>query len=298
MEPPTYPSQAGAPPTGAPPVSAAESSHEPCEKCAASKQPAAAPPSYVYAVGRIEPRFPKLSLEREFAQVIARTDTKGLTDHQAFQSVLSRPENRYLSRQICWVMKIAELDTYALFPRDPIDLPLLVEALRPHPGPGDLNVVVGVKGPLATPEMTGGLAIPLVAFDQVYPFDRRALITAIPRPTEIEASAFEAAAGELLDRVMQLTDNAGATDEHRALNYLAVRYDAIYARTAKAFSENASLSAVDVRPSSLAGQRRIVEVIFAYTHRATDVTDKYSVRVDVSDEFPFLVSRLGTYYDR
>jgi hypothetical protein len=28
---------------------------------------------------------------------------------------------------------------------------------------------------------------------------------------------------------MQLTDNAGATDEHRALNYLAMRYPAIYA---------------------------------------------------------------------
>ena len=34
---------------------------------------------------------------------------------------------------------------------------------------------------------------------------------------------------------MQLTDNAGASDEHRALNYLAMRYPDIYARAAEAF---------------------------------------------------------------
>ena len=34
---------------------------------------------------------------------------------------------------------------------------------------------------------------------------------------------------------MQLTDNAGATDGHRALNHLEVRYQAIYAHAAEAF---------------------------------------------------------------
>jgi hypothetical protein len=105
-------------------------------------------------------------------------------------------------------------------------------------------------------------------------------------------------AGELFDRVMQLADNAGATDQHRALNYLAVRYPAIYARTAEAYAGNASLSAVEVRPSRLAGIRNILDVVFAYTHRETDVTESYFVRVDVTEEFPFLVSRLAPFYDR
>jgi hypothetical protein len=43
------------------------------------------------------------------------------------------------------------------------------------------------------------------------------------------------AAEELFDRIMQMTDNAGATDGHRALNYLAMRYQAIYANAADAF---------------------------------------------------------------
>ena len=50
---------------------------------------------------------------------------------------------------------------------------------------------------------------------------------------------------------MQLTDNAGATDEHRALNYLAMRYPAIYAKAAEKFGADFSLTGVEVGPSSL-----------------------------------------------
>jgi len=39
-------------------------------------------------------------------------------------------------------------------------------------------------------------------------------------------------------------------------------------------------------------------VIFSYTNRNTDVVEKFSVRVDVTDEFPFLARRLAPYYDR
>jgi PatG C-terminal len=66
-----------------------------------------------------------------------------------------------------------------------------------------------------------------------------------------------------------MTDNAGSTDEHRALNYLAVRYPAIYVRTAEAFASNESLAALDVRPSSLSGTRKILDIIFSYVNRTT-----------------------------
>jgi hypothetical protein len=95
-----------------------------------------------------------------------------------------------------------------------------------------------------------------------------------------------------------MADNAGATDEHRALNYLAVRYQAIYANAAEAFGRNASLAGVDVAPSPLSGTRKVVEVIFSFTNRNTDVTEKFFCRVDVTEEFPFLVTKLSTYYDR
>jgi hypothetical protein len=54
---------------------------------------------------------------------------------------------------------------------------------------------------------------------------------------------------------------------------------------------------VEVRPSLLASTRKVVEVIFSFTNRATDVTEKQFVRVDVTEEFPFLVTKLSPYYD-
>ena len=255
-------------------------------------------PAFVYAMGRIEPRFPRPDVEKEFAQAVGRAETAGLSDRQAAQDVLSQRQNRYLARQLCWVMTVEGLETYILTPRDPADLDLLVDALRPEPSPMDLDCVVGVRGPIAPAEMCNGLMVPIVVFDQIYSFDRDSLITAIPRPEKLTEKAFSPVAAELFDRIMQMTDNAGATDAHRALNYLAVRYQAIYASAADAFARDASLSAVEVRPSPLSGTRNIVDVIFNYTNRNTDVTEKFSVSVDVTGEFPYLVKRLSPYYDR
>jgi PatG C-terminal len=262
--------------------------------------PTCAPPgaSFVYALGRIEPRFPSIAVEKEFAQVVARGDSKGKTDREMMHAVLTRRENRYLARQLCWVLTIQGLETYLLTPRDPVDVELLVEAIRPRPHPTDLDVVIGNHGPMAPPEMCNGLMVPIVVFDQVYSFDRDSLIKAIPRPPKVGAREFQAAAEELFDRILQLTDNAGATDENRALNYLSVRYPAIYAKTAEQFAAGASLSAVEVRPSPLSGVRHVVDVVFSYTQRATDVTEKFFTRVDVSEEFPFLVTKLSPYFDR
>jgi hypothetical protein len=202
---------------------------------------------------------------------------------------------------VCWVLTIEGLETYILQPRDPLDLDLLVEAIRPAPSAMDVDVIIGVRGPLARAEMCNGLMVPIVAFDQIYSFDRDALVAAIPRPESIPAKqeeSFRAAAGELFDRIMQVADNAGSTDEDRALNYLTVRYPAIYATAADAFGRNNALTRVEVRPSPLSGVRNIVDVIFSYTHRTTDVTEKYFVRVDVTEEFPFLITKLSPYYDR
>jgi hypothetical protein len=254
--------------------------------------------SFVYALGRIEARFPNLAAEKEFAQATGRAETIGKTDQQTFHAVLSKRENRYLVRQLCWVLSIQGLETYLLQPRDPADLDLLVDAIRPAPGPNDIDVVIGLRGPIAPPEMCNGLMVPIVAFDQIYSFDRAALIKAIPKPEKTTAAQFGPAAEEVFDRIMQMTDNAGATDDHRALNYLAMRYPGIYAKAAEQFARDSSLTGVEVRPSPMSGTRNIVDVIFAYTNRNSDFTEKFCVRCDVTEEFPFLVTKLSPYYDR
>ena len=253
-------------------------------------------PSYVYALGRVEPRFPTVGVEKEFAQAIGRAETKGLTDRQALYEVLK--QHRYLARWLCYVLTIEGLEMYILQPRDPMDLKLLIEAIRREPSPMDLDAIIGVRGPIAPPEMCNGLMVPIVAFDNLYSFDRDSLLKSIPRPEHITEDEFKATAEELLDRIMLMSDNFGTTDEDRALNYLAVRYPAIYSRTAEEFQHDASLTAVEVRTSPLSSTRKIVDVIFSYTNRNTDVIEKFSVRVDVTEEFPFLVTKLSPYYDR
>jgi len=253
--------------------------------------------SYVYALGQIGTRFPRPSVEKEMAQATGRAETAGHTDQQAFHDVLSRRENRYLVRQLCWVLSIHGLETYILQPRDPADLDLLISAVQPQSSPW-ISAVIGVRGPVAPPEFCNGLMIPIVAFNQIYTFSRDGLIEAIPRPERLPAEQFGPAARELFDRIMQMTDNAGNEDQHRALNYLAVRYPKIYAHVAEAFAGDSSLSGVEVRPSRLSGTRNIVDCIFSYTNRNTDYTEKYFVRCDVTEEFPFLVTKLSPYYDR
>jgi hypothetical protein len=270
----------------------------PCPSCAAA-QAGLPSTTYVYALGRIEPRFPSLAIEKEVAQAIGRADTAGLTDRETLHRVLAQRKNRYLARQLCWVLTIEGMETYVVRPGDPGDLELLIEALRPAPQPTDVDVVIGVRGPIAPPEMCNGLTVPMVAFSQMYSFDKGELLKSIPRPADIAEKEFTSAADELFSRIMQMTDNAGATDEHRALNYAALRYPAIYARAAEELARNFSLTKIDVVPSALGGEiRKIVEIIFVYTNRNTDFTEKLFLRVDVTEEFPFLVTKLSPYVDR
>ena len=137
----------------------------------------------------------------------------------------------------------------------------------------------------------------MLAFKQIYSFDVETFVKAMPRPETVPEAEFTPAAEEVLGRIMQMTDNAGATDQHRALNYLATRYPAIYATTAEAHRRGSGLSAIEARPSRLDGIRRMLDVVFTFTHRQTDVTDRYFTRVDVTEEFPFLVSKMAPYYD-
>lgn len=276
------------------PASTAQADNAPCQSCAST-----ASPSFVYALGRVEFRFPRLDVEKEFMQAAARTGTKGKSDREVVHAVLPLRENRYLARQLCWVLRVQGLDTYLLRPRDPADLELLIESLK---GPDDpepwLSCVIGLRGAIAPPEYCNGLMVPVVHFSQIYSFDQPSLIKAIPKPEKISAKEYASSSGDLFERVMQLTDNAGATDDHRALNYLSLRYPEIYARAVDANARDFSLMAVDARPSRLSGTRTVVDVIFVYRNRTTDFTEKFFVRVDVTEEFPFLVTKLQPYYDR
>jgi len=269
-----------------------------CPTCVVGAHTGSVESAFIYALGTIKTRFPNASIEKEFAQCASEGQTANLTDQQVLYNVLKG--NRHLANEVCWVFSTEGIDTYVLVPRDSLMLEEFVEAVKPASRGLDVDVVIGTRGPIAPPEMCNGLSVPIVLVDRLYSFDRPALISAIPKPEEMKMPEpeFRSAAEELFDRIQQLADNAGATDEHRAINYLAVRYPAIYTHTTVMFARDFSLTTVDVIQSRLSGIRKLVDVIFEYTNRNTDVVEKYYVRVDVTEKYPFLDKKLSPFYDR
>lgn len=276
--------------------SAVSPSTEPtsCPTCGTSAS--TSPPAYVYALGAIEARFPSLGVEKEFAQLLSRVGTTGRTDRQVFHEALSKRENRYLARQLCWIFSVQGLETYIMYPRDPGDIDLLISAIEPQSSPV-VSAVVGMRGPIAPPEVCNGLLLPTVTFEQIYSFTRDELIKAIPQPTEKKSKDFDVVARELFDRIMDIADNAGATDGQRALNYIVMRYPAVYEKLRDQFARDFSLTSIETRSSTLSGTRSIMEVIFLYTSRTTDFVEKFCVWVDVTEMNLFLVKKLSPYFD-
>jgi hypothetical protein len=71
-----------------------------------------------------------------------------------------------------------------------------------------------------------------------------------------------------------------------------------YAALADAYEKNTSLTGVEVPPSALSGTCKVLKVIFTFTNRNTAMDEKVFVRVDVTEELPFLVTKLSPFFDR
>ena len=146
---------------------------------------------------------------------------RGRAHEEVIHKVLTESANLYIARQICYVLNIERLETYILVPTDPLDIDRLAQALRPAAGLMDIDVIIGRRGTLASPEMCNGLVVPIVMVDQIYSFDRDSLMKAIPKRKGTVDDQFKKTADALFNHIIQIADNAGATDEHRALNYLS-----------------------------------------------------------------------------
>ncbi len=82
-------------------------------------------------------------------------------------------------------------------------------------------------------------------------------------------------------------------ERDRALDYLAVRYPELSGNAAEQFARDATLTSVTTQRSRLGAARHIVEVVFTYTNRVADVAGSWFARVDVTEQFPFLMTKLS-----
>jgi hypothetical protein len=276
-------------------------------------------------LGTVDIRFPDQSISEELQSV---ADTLGI--HQRhdeplrswYHKVLSHKTDgmltaRHVARLLCWVLKVEGQVAYYLALRDLHDLGDLISCLgRPELDDAhhhdDLDLVVGSSS-LRPVEMSPGVTAPVLGVDQLCAFERDKLIDWFtPQPVEPprrrrgaaaapppdESGPSEAELMRFFRMLVQSTDNFGDTDESRALNYLAVRYKALYSRYASMMAANYDLESIKVSASRLRRERRIVDPVFSFRHRETNVVQKYFVRVDASHLYPMIVTHLTEYFER
>ena len=256
---------------------------------------------FVYAIGTIEADYPNVAIEREM-QILAHhlevdfeperdVSTRPTEDRRWQHVVLSKDRKltRYIARQLRWRLTVEGFPVFVLSPGDPYNFDDLIDALarpkyaKPERGGGkraavpkasliesplDLDVVVGIAGP----QTSEGIAL---LADQIFQLDRNQL----------------APGG--LTCFSQLADNHGLTDEDRAYNFLAARYVPPLSQV-----QGFDLSGMRVTPSRLgSGTGRIVRAIYTFRN-ATMAEREYFVRVDVTNEFPMIVSPWQQYVER
>ena len=269
-----------------------------CRRTSGRSDGSAADHGYVYAIGTIEVRFPSIGVEKEFAQAQRRAATADLSDRHALHAVLTATATRYLARHLCFVFSVQGIEAYLLQANDSADVQGIVDALTPGAPEASLDVVVGLRRPLAPPSYCNGLSLPLLAASQIFSTDQAAFVRSAPKPDRLELGTFNASLQQVVAPIMQSADNVGADDAHRAINYLTVRYPALYAKLAEAHADGFHPASIDVSPSRLAGSRKILSVVYTCVQRQNGVADKFFARVDVTEQFPFLVTGLLPYFNR
>lgn len=277
---------------------------EPCADDADQGQPSGErePPKPIYVIGRVTVRFPTPGIQKEYEH-----ESRGggyPTEAHAIYDVLSK--HPHIARRVCYVLKVQGVDAYILQPATRNELRYIIETLKPVEPPAEeeasLDVIIGWKGPIASPEMCVGLAVPIVIVENAYSFTRTAFLQQIKESLSDLGEmppTFQVTANDLLNRILQIADNFGELGEHRALNYVAARYPLIYQKAVEMANAKFKLDTVAVRPSRLTGVRKVCDVIFHYrSYSAPFGVESFFVRVDTTEIWPFIVSPLSPFFER
>ncbi|MCB9758410.1 MAG: hypothetical protein H6739_01085 [Alphaproteobacteria bacterium] len=309
--PPASPEPASAPPAPAAPAPAASGPVNPqgcaCGGSGAGVAPAPGFMGHVYAIGQLRFQFPNRSVTQEFNQASGRLQNV-MPDSWLPFAVLGQGRNVYLARDTCWVMQVPgpnpagrggdpaqPVDAYILKPRSIAELNEMVDAIQPRTGEIVYIAAIGSRGPVAPPEICNGLQLPVVVVNQLYGFTETDFVNGVSGATGVSVSSV----ASTFNKLMSLSDNAGATPEHRAINYLMLRYPNIYTIVDQLLNDGTgpySFSSITARKADVQGVREIVEVVMHFTQRVTQVRIQWSCKVDTTGQFPFMVAPLSPYY--
>jgi hypothetical protein len=266
----------------------------------------------VYAYGRVGARFPNLSLEKEFYQsleIVAPRGPRGdfdvtdpvdvdilnqeLSRTDLLYSVLSKPENIYIARDMVWVFQdLSGILEYVIVPESDDQVTRLVNALAP--GRDGTPAALILIGDAASP--SGGLrSIPAP----------RVRLVAIR--TQLVPAPGGANPGDqtLFQQVQSLLINPGKRDGDRALNFVLLNHGDFYSTTRNlmqpvrgaqtAYGFNLSQAETSLREIN---QIELVDVIFTFVPEISGPQIQYYASVNVTSLFPFIVVPFTNYIPR
>ena len=258
-----------------------------CPACSASRtasQTIANP--WIYVLGDVDAVIPNLAIEKEIWAAMAQVGTKDLPNEAATQKVLESPSYAYLARNMCYVLRVQEVETYILVPSVPLDYSLLVDAAK-----YEVSAVIGTRGPIAGPEMCNGLTLPIVVVEMVYNFNKPDLISKMPLPPGTDPTGeakFRAAASETFEYVSQLV-SAGQQDGERALAKILLSDQDFYYTISNAFAQDEQLLSVNLKPVLSVSPVSQIDVVVTTANRKTGMQRSTFARYNTQTKFPFRV---------
>lgn len=253
------------------------------------------PLGYVYVIGNIHWDFGAPDIAKEYLQRLPDPIPANLTtEPQRVQYVLQ--QNPYLAREMKWELMIGENVAYQLTPRTQTELNAFIASMvRTDPTAVQFDVVIGA----AEPTLSG---LPGALVNRTFTFTLQELATSVTSALKSENVTNIPSTQQIVnvfDQTLQLANNTGDLDEHRALNYVSVNYPEVYVLpTAQgATSSNLMFVGVETRHSpNDAGGRRVVEVILNYQNSTTGMSMRFFTSVDVTGQFPYIVEKFQPYF--
>jgi hypothetical protein len=250
-------------------------------------------PAYFYGVGIITADFPSLNVEKEFYQAAPANAPNPPTQRILFD-ILSKSENLYLAREMCWKFVInGGVTSFLIKPKSEIELYSMISAIEPGSSI-KLTAIIGEKGPISTPEMCNGLELPIIICEKVFSYSINSILDNI-----VNDKISYQQAQYIFSRMIPLVDNTGDTDAFRAINFLSLNYYEIYRNiyTAEELNNDPDVvvyfTGVQSHPSLVQGDSKLIDIIYSYSKSSEQI--KYVCRVDISGMYPFLVNPIVPY---
>lgn len=253
---------------------------------------------FVYAIGRVEVRFPSLGIEREYQQ--RERAVQDLPQHPRNARVLAVLEkNPHLAARVTWVFVVGAGPVFALNPSSGSLKEAFFKALAQSHQLDHACVAIGRVGSgFTSPTTVGGLLLSPVGVDQLYVFSAGEWAEDLARAAhpalqsrKVDAAHFQTVAQGVFREVTSMPENIGVSDGHRALNYLLVQHPGMLLASAE--RPGHVLDRIETRVLQSVGGRRHVAVILSFLDRGTGVPERLSCTVDVTEEWPFVVSAEG-----